>query len=142
MECEQDTALLPDETRDSEVFKKTLIYVVDDQSSMGVAIAAILRREGFQVKWHMDPESALKYLSQQNEAPVLLLTDFMMDPMDGLELIERFKELKPSMKAILFSGYSKEEIREYDKIEPDAFMSKPFNASTLVQRIKSVLAAA
>ena len=133
---------MPDKNRDSEIFKKTLIYVVDDQSSMGVAIAAILRREGFQVKWHMDPESALKYLSQQNEAPVLLLTDFMMDPMDGLELIERFKELRPDMKAILFSGYEREEIAGYDKIEPDAFMAKPFNASTLVQRIKSVLAAA
>lgn len=141
MKCEEETVLLSNEVPESEKINKTLIYVVDDQSSMGVAIAAILRREGLQVKWHMDPESALRYLSKEEEAPVLLLTDFMMDPMDGLELIERFKELRPNMKAILFSGYSDEEIFRKDTIKPDAFMTKPFNASTLVARIKSVLAA-
>lgn len=93
------------------------------------------------MKWHIDPESALHYLTndKDNDTPILLLTDYMMDGMDGLELIARFKVLRPDMKAILFSGYATETFRESVGALPDGFIQKPFDTETLVSSIKSVL---
>jgi len=140
MEFEQQTAVLSAPDIGSKTIEDTSIYIVDDQSEIGVTIAVILRREGFNVKWHIDPESALNYLSTEPESPILLLTDYMMDAMDGLELIARFKQARPNMKAILFSGYDCEAFLEDCTILPDGFITKPFDTVTLVSKIRSVLA--
>jgi DNA-binding NtrC family response regulator len=116
-----------------------LIYVVDDESMIGEVVEVILKLKGFKPKFFVDPELALQSLANEDPKPELLLTDFLMSPMNGMELIERSKQIQPSLKTILYSGNVGEEIMQYYSVKPDGFVSKPFMPKTLVAVVKSVL---
>ncbi len=118
---------------------EVLIYVVDDESMIGEVVEVILKLKGFQPKFFTDPELALQAISSAEAKPDLLLTDFLMSPLNGMELIERCKKVRPDLKTILYSGNVGEEIMQYYSVKPDGFMSKPFLPKTLVSMVKSVL---
>jgi DNA-binding NtrC family response regulator len=126
----------PPSTADSKEF---VIYVVDDESMIGEVVEVILKLKGFHPKFFTDAEFALQALEKETAKPDLLLTDFLMHPMNGMELIERCKRVQPELKTILYSGNVGEEIMQYYSVKPDGFISKPFLPDTLVSIVKSVL---
>lgn len=123
----------------SEAESNILIYVVDDESMIGEVVEVILKLKGFQPKFFTDPERALDALTASNPKPNLLLTDFLMTPINGMELIERCKRIHPELKTILYSGNVGEDIMKYYSVKPDGFMSKPFLPKTLISTVSSVL---
>lgn len=124
-ECTSDPAR--NQTSESE----KLAYVVDDQSAMSLMLTVLLRRKGYQVRLFIDPESALQSLTNGEDQPELLMTDFVMTPMNGMELIQQCKVVQPNLKTILFTGYSDQDIMEGYPVKPDGFLKKPFNADML-----------
>ena len=116
-----------------------LIFVVDDESMIGEVVEVILKLKGFQPKFFTNPELAYQAVVDHEPKPELLLTDFLMSPINGMELIERCKQVHPSLKTILFSGNVGEEIMQYYSTKPDGFLSKPFLPRTLVSVVNSVL---
>lgn len=121
------------------VRKPPVIFVVDDEPMIGEVVKAILEMEGLQVEVFQDPTLALAAL-QTSRQPDLLLTDFVMPSLNGMELIEQAKKAKPSLKTMLFSGNFGSEIMRYYPVKPDQFLSKPFQPKALTAMIKSVLA--
>lgn len=119
--------------------REVLIYVVDDESMIGEVVEVILKLKGFQPKFFTDPELALQTLISEERKPELLLTDFLMSPINGMELIERCKRVQPNLKTILYSGNVGEEITQYYSVKPDGFVSKPFLPKTLVATVRAVL---
>lgn len=119
--------------------REVLIYVVDDESMIGEVVEVILKLKGFQPRFFTDPELALQSLINDEPKPDLLLTDFLMSPINGMELIERSKKALPNLKTILYSGNVGEEIMQYYSAKPDGFISKPFLPKTLVAVVNSVL---
>ncbi|MBI5774506.1 MAG: response regulator [Verrucomicrobia bacterium] len=119
--------------------KAPAILVVDDEPMIGEVVKAILEMEGFQVEVFRDPTLALAAL-QKSRQPDLLLTDFVMPSLNGMELIEQAKKANPGLKTILFSGNFGNEIMRYYPVKPDQFLSKPFQPKVLTAMIKSVLA--
>ena len=118
----------------------TAIFVVDDEPMMGEVVEAILQLEGYQTKVFSDPEAALQVLQETRHRPRLLLTDFVMPAMNGMELIEQAKKIQPDLKTILFSGNFGQDIMRYYPVKPDKFISKPFQPKALMALIKAVLA--
>lgn len=106
---------------------------------IGEVVEVILRLEGYQPRFFSDPEQAFEALSSAAAKPSLLLTDFLMSPINGMELIERCKEVQPGLKTILYSGNVGEEIMQYYQTKPDGFLSKPFLPKTLVGLVRNVL---
>jgi two-component system response regulator ChvI len=119
--------------------KDVVIFVVDDESMIGEVVEVILKLKGFRPRFFTDPELALQALIEEESKPDLLLTDFLMNPMNGMELIERCKRVQPTLKTILYSGNVGEEIIQYYSVKPDGFISKPFMPTTLVATVTSVL---
>lgn len=114
------------------------IFVVDDEPMIGEVVKAILEMEGFQIEVFQDPGAALAVL-QKSRQPDLLLTDFVMPSLNGMELIEQAKRANPGLRTVLFSGNFGNEIMRYYPVKPDRFLSKPFQPKTLVDIIKTVL---
>ena len=85
-----------------------------------------------------DGNAATK-LRQTRGAPVLLITDYAMGKMNGLDLIERCKALDPTLRTILVSGTAGAEIIMNSPVHVDRFMAKPYQPSGLSDLVKRVL---
>ena len=96
--------------------------------------------EGYQIISFQEAGLALQAFLKADPKPQLLLTDFMMRPMNGMELIEQCKLAQAPLKTILYSGNVGEEIMENYPMRPDAFLLKPFLPKKLIELVKSVLA--
>jgi DNA-binding NtrC family response regulator len=118
---------------------KPLIYIVDDEPLLSDLAEASLQPEPFRVKQFQDPELALKAFLQASSKPVLLITDYAMGRMNGLELIQKCQEVKPDLKAILISGTAGADILLNAPVKVEHFLAKPYQPVTLLQLVRSVL---
>ena len=116
------------------------IFVVDDEQMLLDLAEMILEPAGFQVCLFSDPQKALtEYIAGQSP-PDVLVTDYAMGRMNGMELILECKRLNPRQKTILLSGTVDEGIYANSAVKPDRFLSKPYQISKLVEVIHSLIA--
>ena len=118
-----------------------LLYLVDDEELILDVVEATLVPQGFRVKKFHDPETALKDFKSAKAKPELLVTDYAMGKMNGLELIEKCKAAHPSLKTLLISGMAGAEIMRSAPVQADKFLAKPYPAPTLVETVRDLLAA-
>jgi CheY-like chemotaxis protein len=85
---------------DKQNFKK--IVVVDDTLSVAFILKNYLEDEGFSVAAYEDPKEALDFL-KENGAD-LVITDFKMPGMNGLELLSQLQNSHPLTNAIIISA--------------------------------------
>ncbi|MDA1277346.1 MAG: response regulator [Verrucomicrobia bacterium] len=140
METDERGNRSPSNLPDSGVSPKGLILIVDDESQIGEVVEIVLNEKGYHTQLFSDPEVALRFLTEAQERPLLLLTDFLMPEMNGMELIEQCKKIQPDLKTILYSGNVGEEITQYYPARPDRVLDKPFHPNMLVACIEAVLA--
>ncbi|MFR9507840.1 MAG: ATP-binding protein, partial [Rikenellaceae bacterium] len=122
-----------------EDVKGSVVYVVEDNYSMRTLIAEWLS-PFFDVTTFESGESCLARM--QEEWPQVLLSDVMMEGMDGFELCKRIKSslVTCHIPVILLTGLSSVD----DKIKgleagADAYIYKPFYINHLLTRISSIL---
>ncbi|MBI3182692.1 MAG: sigma-54-dependent Fis family transcriptional regulator [Myxococcales bacterium] len=114
------------------------ILVVDDQRNMRATTAMLLRSEGYSVLEAASGDEALAILA---EKPVeLLLTDFKMEPMDGLTLLRKGLEISPQTQVIIMTAYgSIESAVEAMRGGAYDYLTKPFKEGELVHRVQRAL---
>ena len=118
-----------------------LIYVVDDEPMLLELAAVILEPEGYHIETYRDPNAALTAFNAAKPRPALLITDYAMHSMNGMQLIEKFRQLEPKQKILLVSGTVGEDIFEGAEQQPDKFLAKPYQAAQLTKLVKGLLAA-
>ena len=118
------------------------IYVVDDDATILEVTHTLLELHGYRVSAFRDPEDALKAFTAANPRPLLLLTDYVMPGMNGIELMDRCRGLEPRLRTVMMSGSIGEEIFHGSPNKPDQFLRKPFLASHLVACVKAALESA
>src|SRR4030095_16454005 len=80
----------------------TVLLAEDDGPSRQIYLT-VLSSEGYSVIEVPDGQSALDVI---NSRPVgLVLTDIMMPGMTGIELLERAREVRPDLRAIVMTGH-------------------------------------
>ena len=115
------------------------IYVVDDEAMIVTLIEAILAPAGYRLKLFRDPGHVIQAFNETKPKPDLLITDFAMGAVNGLELIEQAKKLHPPLKTIVVSGVTSEGMMRFAPVKPDRFLAKPFRSKTLLDLVQSVL---
>jgi CheY-like chemotaxis protein len=78
------------------------IVVVDDTESVAFVIKSFLEDEGFRVSAHEDPHDAL--IDIGSNGADLVITDYTMPGMNGIELVERIKKYNPRTDAIIITA--------------------------------------
>jgi DNA-binding NtrC family response regulator len=116
------------------------IYVVDDEQVLLDLAEMILEPAGFEVCLFRDPEKALAEYTTAPAPPDVLVTDYAMGRMNGMDLIRECKRLNPRQKTILLSGTVDEGIYIDSPVKPDHFLAKPYQINKLVEVIRSLLA--
>lgn len=117
------------------------IYLVDDQPMLLELATVILEPQGYSVEAFTSPEAALRAFENAEPKPALIVTDYAMETMTGLELAEACRRLRPEQRVILISGTVGTEILHNVPVEPDRFLGKPYQPNELVEAVRSVLAA-
>ena len=114
-----------------------LIYVVEDEPSIGEVVGIYLRRAGFQVVSLKDGKLALEALERQ--FPDLIVLDLMLPGLDGLE-ITRWVRDRSDLPIIMLTA-RREEVDRIAGLEmgADDYVIKPFSPQELVSRVRAVL---
>jgi CheY-like chemotaxis protein len=116
------------------------ILLVDDEAYIRELVGAILSVEGYQVLEAADGEEALKVGSAFEDKIHLLLTDVVMSPMGGGELVKRIIPVRPDLKVLYISGYPDDPaVRRGLDGQTVSFLAKPFSPKVLVRTIRSIL---
>jgi DNA-binding NtrC family response regulator len=80
------------------------IIVVDDTSAVNIAVKEILNENGFDnVETYSDPQEALSAISSDNK-PVVVITDYNMPGMNGVELLHKIEAQAPNVKGIVMTA--------------------------------------
>jgi DNA-binding NtrC family response regulator len=100
------------------------LLVVDDDSLIRRSLSELLRGEGYQVIEAGTGAEALRVFGQA--APDLVVTDFNMPEVDGLQLLRELRARKPDLPVILVTGYGTvEQAVEAMKSGAYDYVSKP-----------------
>jgi CheY-like chemotaxis protein len=116
------------------------IFVVDDDADIRKLIKHVLELDGYEVISFSNPEEALEEFNRAAKRPEMIVTDYCMEPMNGIELIKRCRETQPGLKTIMISGMV--DGSDFDALpeKSDRFLSKPFKVSSLIQTLNDTLA--
>ncbi|MFW9081942.1 response regulator transcription factor [Pseudomonas sp. P2757] len=118
----------------------TTILVVDDEYLIADILGYALEDEGYMVVKASNGQKGLEVLDR--ERPALIITDFMMPVMDGLEFAKAVRA-QPSVNhlpIILVSG-AQAHIGMQRSDLFDAVLDKPFNIDVVIAEVKNLLRA-
>ncbi len=117
----------------------TVLVAEDDPFVRGYALAC-LRSLGFNVISAADGHEALAQIAAGAKVDVLFSDIVMAGGIDGWELAERARRLKPDLKVLLTSGYALETLASRGRLYPDiAVLNKPYRKADLVRRLREVI---
>jgi len=115
------------------------ILLVDDEDVLIDMHRRYLERFGYKVTIFSDSLKALNYFQQNSDSFDIVVTDMTMPDLTGLDLIRKILQIKPNIKTILCSGYSKsateDKARAYGISD---FLTKPFLPRVLTKTIRKV----
>ncbi len=117
------------------------ILVVDDEADVRALTAEMLEEDGHVVLVAADGAEALRVLE---ERPVdLLLADYVMPGMNGVELMRRAVQARPGLRVMLVTGYAELGGTEgMAGLRTEQVLRKPFRSGELLRRVELVLGAA
>ncbi len=114
------------------------IFVVDDEPMLLEMAVMILEPLNFRVRTFRDPQTAVAEFSAANPRPALIVTDYAMHSMTGMDLIRECRRIQPKQKIILLSGTVDESIYTKAEARPDRFLAKPYQVSDFVALVQSL----
>ncbi len=116
------------------------ILLVEDEDSVRVIVSAVLRRQGYHVLEAATPRAACEVFNEHANEIDLLLSDVIMPEMNGPALAQRLVGLRPELRILFISGYADLSTPfEMDSNQNVSFLSKPFLASELTERVRKMI---
>jgi DNA-binding NtrC family response regulator len=115
------------------------ILVIDDEVDMLMLIRMIIEdNTDYDVETTNSPTEGIKLLKENDFD--LVITDLKMPGMDGIELFDEFRELRPEVPVIIITAYGSTETAEEALNKGIAdFITKPFRKDSIIFTMKRVL---
>jgi len=114
------------------------ILIVDDEKIVTSAFKMLLKVEEFNdVHDFNNPLEAIEFVKEHK--PDLIVSDFMMPEMNGLEFLTEAKKYCPETSMILLTGYADKEnaIRAINEVGLYKYIEKPWDNNDLIMNIKN-----
>jgi CheY-like chemotaxis protein len=133
----RDAGLMEGETQDSSQKgpalsgdRKLRVMIVDDEPIVGKRLTPALEKHGFEVESFLNPSEALVRLKEQ--AFDIVVTDFRMEELDGIQVLTQIMESCPNTRVILITGYATVEVAREALVKGAFdFIAKPFKPKEL-----------
>jgi PAS domain S-box-containing protein len=116
------------------------VLVVEDDKDLRAYLVEILRDLDYRAIAAQDAVAALGILEQRDIRVDLLLTDVVMPGMNGRELATRARQIRPGLKVLFMSGYSRNAVVHQGRVDRGVHLiQKPVSLNDLAARIRDVL---
>jgi len=113
------------------------IIIVEDNDTMRLGIMESLKREKYNVCGYDNGPAALNEF--KSKMPFLAVVDLKMEPMNGIDVLAKIKELNPSTEVLMISAYGTiEDAVKAMQIGAADFLTKPFSPDELRIRVKNI----
>ena len=114
------------------------VLLVEDDSTIALGVVRMLEMEGFEVRHYTTGEEGLESAAQFR--PDLVLLDWMLPGMDGIEVLRTLKREHPDIPVIMLTA----RISEQDRVRgldagADDYVVKPFSLRELAARVRARL---
>lgn len=130
-------AVEPDAPDRAEDPSRARILVVDDDPAVRRFISDSLESLGYDVDQAADGEEGLRRMAAS--APGLLIVDYAMPGMTGVDMVMRARETAPALPIIMATGYA--DMEAVDRVlSPEQVLRKPFRLSELAVAVSQALA--
>ncbi len=115
------------------------ILIIDDEVDMLMLLRMIIEdNTNYEVETTNSPTEGIKLLKEEDFD--LVITDLKMPGMDGMELFDEFREIKPEIPVIIITAYgSPETASEALQRGVTDFIAKPFRKDSILFTMKRVL---
>ncbi len=116
------------------------VLCVDDDPAMVLMMDGLLRRAGYDVTVFDQPHAALAAAAADPSAFDIVVSDFNMPEMNGMELAHALARVAPSLPIIITSGFISDEMRQQAAdLEVGALLQKEYTLERLAGLVDAVL---
>jgi signal transduction histidine kinase/DNA-binding response OmpR family regulator len=116
-----------------------VVMVVEDDERVRAVSVETLRDLGYTVIEASRPSEAIRVL-ESDERPDLVFSDVVMPEMSGRELAEVARKLRPGLKVLFTTGYTRNAIVHNGVLDSDTkLLSKPFSIEELAAKVREIL---
>ncbi|BDU74230.1 PAS domain S-box protein [Mesoterricola silvestris] len=116
------------------------VLVVEDEPMHLDVTVMLLGSLGYRTLAAASPSEALAFLAQPELDIGLLLTDVIMPEMNGRELAERARKMRPGLRCLLMSGYTADIMEHHGVMEGELkVMGKPFSLQDLAREVRAAM---
>jgi two-component system, cell cycle sensor histidine kinase and response regulator CckA len=108
------------------------VLIVDDEDNVRATAAQMTAYFGFEVRQAGSGQQALELVRRAAEPFDLVLLDLTMPEMDGFATFTAIRQLRPTQRIVVFSGYSEQDAQQrFAGQNLTGFLQKPFSADAL-----------
>ena len=119
------------------------VLLVEDDADVRLMTERILRRKGYDVACVSTAEEALERLGSGGNCDLLLTDIVLPGGMDGAQLANQARLLRPGLKMLFMSGYTRDAFAAHGQLLAEARMiKKPFQSEDLITGVREALAPA
>jgi PAS domain S-box-containing protein len=117
------------------------ILVVEDEEMLLLTTSKLLEEIGYRIIKAPTPEDAIFTCGQIDLGIDLILTDVVMPGMNGRELVEKIRPIRPDIKVLFMSGYTADILSQRGAVDEGMhYIQKPLELKELDAKIKLALA--
>jgi DNA-binding response OmpR family regulator len=136
VDCSQVLYQSP-EYKDVRIRFMTTILLVEDAYELAKMIISELDAQGYRVLHMCDGVSALQ--AHATEQPALVILDWMLPGLDGLEVLRRIRKTSPT-PVLMLTARGEETDRVVGlELGADDYLTKPFSMRELIARVRALL---
>ena len=117
------------------VSDRDAVLIVDDEPDLANLFTDALKAADLNAIGFDHPLTALEYIRDNHNTICLIVTDWRMPDIDGLELTKRVNEIDNEIGIMLMSAYELDE-DQLKEVNKDDYLRKPVHIGNLIDSIK------
>lgn len=126
----------PAENKSTQTEEKTIL-IVDDEVSITLFLKEFLASHGYKVISSNSSKQALDIFANRKDEIDMVITDYTMPEMTGIQIAESLHEIKPGLPVLLCSGYNEELAEDsMTKTHINEFLQKPLDTGKLLNAVR------
>ena len=116
------------------------ILLVEDETALRRMLREALSNAGFRIWEASNAAEAIEHWESHIQEISLVVTDVVMPVMNGKELADHLRKIRPALKVVFMSGHAEDVLTDQGMLDPSLdLLPKPFLPEALVKKVRQAL---